>query len=296
MAGQQRLEHVGYRVMDLDEAVTFYTEVMGLVEMDRIDGTVYLGCGLDENFDIAVSEGGTGADYFGIRLDTAAELDEYEERLSEEGIETRRVGDRPNVDAGLRVSMPMGVDVELVTVADPAYHHADEDRLGGRSPIAPANVDHITLGSTDLEANVAFLRDHLDFRVSEVIRKEDGDWQGAFLRRETHHHDVAILERPPEKDYTMRHVAWEMVDLEHMKTVIDTLANAGHQLEVCIHRHYVGNNLAAYFWSPCGNRFELCAEMATLDPTTPTAYNDPGEGFTAWGGVNPPDSYFEEGS
>ncbi|RQH02344.1 VOC family protein [Natrarchaeobius oligotrophus] len=297
MVGQQRLEHTKLRVSNLDDAVSFYTDVMGMAEIERSEETVYLGCGLDENFDLAVTEGGTGVEHFAVRVDNSDEIDRYERLLTEEGIETKRVGgEEPNQVEGIRFEIPMGVDVELVLVDDMEYKHSNVARVPGRTSVCPLDIDHITLGSLDPRENVTFLDTVLDFNVSEVLLKEDGSWRGAFTRWGMHHHDVAVLGRPDGTDYNLRHIAWTMSSIDHMKDFIDTLSQAGYQLEVSIHRHHAGNNLAAYFWEPGGNRFEICAEMATLDPNTPTNYCEPGEGFTAWGGVNPPESYRKDGS
>ncbi|RQG87914.1 catechol 2,3-dioxygenase [Natrarchaeobius halalkaliphilus] len=297
MVGQQRLEHAELGVTDLDDAVSFYTDVMGMIEIERSSDTVYLGCGLDENFDIAVTEGGTGTRHFAVRVDNSDELARYERNLDEEGVKTKRVdGEEPNQVEGIRFSMPMGVDMELVLVEDMGYRHSDEARVPGRSSVCPVDIDHITLGSLNPQENVEFLEDVVGFNVSEVLLKEDESWRGAFTRWGVHHHDVAVLGRPDGTEYNLRHIAWTMSSIDHMKAFIDNLAQAGYELEVTIHRHYAGDNLAAYFWEPGGNRFEICAEMATLDPNTPTNYCEPGEGYTAWGGVHPPESYRKDGS
>ena len=91
MTGLQRIEHAKVHVTDLDRALDFYVDAMGLVEIDRDDGTVYLGCGFDDNFDFAVSEGGTGIEHFAVRATDAAAVDEYENRLDAEGVSVERV-------------------------------------------------------------------------------------------------------------------------------------------------------------------------------------------------------------
>ncbi|MCW8173575.1 hypothetical protein D8S78_23200 [Natrialba swarupiae] len=122
MSGVKKIEHAVLEVTDLDEAVEFYTDVVGLVELERADDVVYLGCGLDENYDLGLVEGQTGVEHFALRV-TAEEIEEYESRLDDAGVETERVSDEPGQTDGLRFSLPSDVEMELVTVADSSYHH-----------------------------------------------------------------------------------------------------------------------------------------------------------------------------
>lgn len=295
MVGQASCEHAKIRVEDLDEAVDFYTDIMGLSRVEGGEDDVsYLGCGYNENFDLAVEGGGTGLDHLAIRVREDTDFGDYERRLTERGLEwSRHDGEEPNVGRALRVDSPIGATIELVTVADKRYAHADEIRGGGRSGVTPLDIDHVTLSGAPIQPTAEFLRDALDLNISEVVGTSD-EWKGAFTRAGTNHHDLGFLnlsERLPEEPFKLRHVAWTMANIEHMKQFIDTLAQAGYQLEVSIHRHYAGNNLAAYFWEPGGNRFEICAEMASLDPDAPTEFVKRNEGFTAWGGIITPDSY-----
>jgi catechol 2,3-dioxygenase len=78
MPGVHKFEHAELHVEDLSEALNFYTDVIGLNEMTRQDGTVYLSAGFDENYDVALTEGGTGIAHFAVRVDDQETLNHYE--------------------------------------------------------------------------------------------------------------------------------------------------------------------------------------------------------------------------
>ena len=293
MADIQRIEHAKVHVRDLDVALAFYTDAMGLVEVDRTSETVYLGCGLDGNFDLAVSEGGTGIEHVAVRASDATVVDDYEDRLSGRGVDVHRVdGDEPGQAAGVRFELPSGVPMEVVAVADGAYEHATAS-TDGRAGQAPSTLDHVQLFTPDVNEDLAFLRDVVGLRISDVGETEEGAWRMAFTRVTDYHHDVALFDDP---DDSLHHLAWEMNDVSHLTAFADHLASRGHRLEVSPVRHGPGSNVAAYFQEPGGNRFEITTEVETVDPdaemVTHAAADVP---FCVWGGQVPPES-FREGS
>lgn len=291
----QRIEHAGIRVEDLDAALPFYTDAMGLVELAREDGTVYLGCGLDDNFDLAVSEGGTGVEHVAVRASDESVVDDYERRLTEQGVDARRVdGREPGQVAGVRFRIPSGVAVEVVAVADEAYEHANVT-ADGRAGHAPSSLDHVQFFTPDVNEDIAFLRDVVGMYVSDTAGPRD-DLEIAFARCNTLHHDVALKAMPADgPDHaSLHHVAWGYDSIEHMKLFLDTVSGRGMEFERGIGRHYAGNNLYAYFWEPGGNRFEMCAEMAVVKTDEPQHTTDYETATTAWG-PGAPES-FDEGS
>jgi catechol 2,3-dioxygenase len=296
MPGVHKFEHAELRVEDVDAATDFYTEVIGLTEIASHEGTRYLGTGYDENYDVALTEGGSGVAHFAVRVDGADDIDHYEERLSDAGVETHRVDgtNEPGQLDGLRFDLPCGAQMELVTVEDRRYTHTNETPAGAPGGATPVDVDHITLTSTNAQRDAEFLAEHLDFNISSVVT--DGDeWDGAFTRRGDYHHDVAFLPHPVE-EMTIHHMAWEVRSIDHIKTFIDRLSQHGTDLELGIGRHYAGDNIFSYFWTPGGNRIELTAEMATIDPQAETEYVPFEQALSAWGPIEFPPSFVEDAS
>ncbi|WP_165874897.1 VOC family protein [Natrarchaeobius oligotrophus] len=288
-------EHAVVRVTDLDAAVEFYTEQLGLIEIDRNDDTVYLGCGLDDRFDLGVTEGGTGLDHVAIRI-TDDQFDEFERRFEEDGVDYEYTGDEePGDRRGLTVTSPTGIDYELLVVDVERYLQVNDTGLPERSAFTPTDFDHVNLCSNDVESDVEFVKDVLDFDVSEIQRDPDeGHYELVFTRFGDYHHDVAftITDTP---DYNLHHISFTFPSVDHMKTMIDELARNDVEMESAMSRHRAGNNIFAYFWTPTGNRIELSTEMTALPPETDTVHREETFTFTSWGGITPPES-FSEGS
>ncbi|WP_254533085.1 VOC family protein [Natrinema gelatinilyticum] len=296
MSGVKKIEHAVLEVTDIEEAVEFHTDVVGLVELDRQDDVVYLGCGLDENYDLGLIEGETGVEHFALRV-TETELEEYATRLEDAGVDTERRSDEPGQRDGIRFALPSGTDMELVTVADSAYHHPVKP-AADRTAATPRDLDHINLMSHNVDEDMAFLEEHLDFAVSDKIVGETGFTVQAWLRHGRFHHDVG-LSNANDVVYSLHHLAFQMDSLDHMKSFCDRLASKGYRLELGPSRHNAGSNLFAYFWAPGGNRIELTAEMATVDPDAETGVREidkESNTVSTWGGVVPTKEFLEEGS
>jgi len=295
MPDLQRIEHASVHVEDVDEALAFYTDAMGLVEIAREDGTSYLGTGLTENFDLAVTEGGTGIEHTAVRASDADVVDAYEDELADAGVAVERVdGAEPGQETGIRFEMPSGMPLEIVTVADEAYVHADAG-AAGRAGHAPSSLDHVQLFTPDIDADIEFLRDTVGMHISDIAGPMD-DIEVSFARCNTIHHDVALKKMPEggPDHASLHHVAWGFDDIGHIKLFLDTVAGRGMEFERGIGRHFAGNNLYAYIWEPGGNRFELCSEAAVVKTDEPGHAPDYETATTAWGPEAP--ESFSEGS
>jgi catechol 2,3-dioxygenase len=284
-----RLEHVEMGVANVDSAVDFYTRVFGLVEIGRQDGTVYLGCGGDENYDLAVVAGGSGLRHFAVRVEDVGTVDHYQRKLEAMGVACeRRDASEPGQQTGVRFALPSQAQMELVCVADRGYHRPTRSAAAAHGPV---DLDHVNLLSLDVEEDATFLRDVLDFKLSDVKKSPDGFWIQAFARLGDQHHDVAVTMATSHLE-GLHHVAWTMTGLEHMKVLIDRIAQAEVDLELGPGRHFTGSSIFSYFWEPGGNRFELSAEVATVDPSAGTVYTDGTvSDISAWGPLFVPPSF-----
>ncbi len=297
MGGVRRLEHALVHVNNLDQALKFYTAVMGLAEITRKDGIVYLGCGLDKNFDMAIVEGGTGLDHFAMRVDGEEEYEALKSRLKANRVDYETQDKlEPGVKAALRLSLPSKCILEFAIVEDAKYQKPNVAVLPSRSPIAPMDADHINILVPDAKAETEFFQTVLGFRVSDVVTFPDGTWGITFVRMGDQQHDIAInqLEKNPEQRF--HHIAWTAIDFGHMKQMIDRVCSTGISLEYGPGRQgggeAAGLNISTYFWEPGGNRFELSAEMPTLARNAPVNQSSFRTGrATAWGTMPPMDSF-----
>jgi catechol 2,3-dioxygenase len=293
--GVRQFEHVELGVPNVDEAVAFYRDVVGMADLGTVDGTTYLGFGLDDNYDLALTQG-EGIRHFAFRVETPAEIDAYAKRLDEHGIaHERRDGTERGQQHGIRFELPSGHPMEFVTVADHPYPLPSRPVHARTSGFRPIDNDHIGLMTQDVKGLCEFFRDVLGFRISDYVEPEEGSdfWVLGFVRNGAYHHDISIA----VGDKTLHHYAVTATSFEHMKDACDMLAAAGQVIELGPGRHPAGSNLFLYVVLPDGHRLEFSAEMAFLHDGTPTRRLD-GEGsLDAWGDTwkrVPP--HFYEGS
>jgi catechol 2,3-dioxygenase len=292
--GLQKLIWAELAVTDLDEALRFNVDVLGLREVSRDNGRVYLSCDLaDPHAQLILTGGGTGARSFALGVDSEDELAQFESRLAAVDVRTERRSDAaPEQPASLALALPTGHEVVLVPRPDrPLYRHQGFDVSSQRRGVGPADIDHITIAFSDhaeARAVAHVLSKGLGFAISDIFLDADDEWQAAWTRVGEAHHDVGLIRCRPGA--SLHHLAWTVDNMEHQKRAADTLASAGYVLETGPGRHGVGGNLYSYLWTPGGNRYELSAEMPRIladrsDPLVRKA----GEfnAFSAWGAVRP---------
>ncbi len=262
--GVLKLAHGVLKVNDLPQSLEFYREVVGLHEIGKQNGIVYLGCGADNNYDLALTEGGSGISHFALQVHQEDDLAYFEKKLTELGVRTNRVTDaEPGEKAALQFQSPSGHQIELVLAEDrPHYLHPVVGRKPSRG-IAPLDADHITLNANDVKGLAGFLRDTLEFSVADVFEPVAGVWGAAWTHGSDFHHDIAIVGTPDNT--TLHHYAFLVAGIDEMKRACDVLGQYGYKVEAGPGRHSVGGNLYTYFLDPSGNRIELSAEMPRAD-------------------------------
>jgi catechol 2,3-dioxygenase len=292
----QKVAHVEINVPDVGAALEFHTDTLGLVEIGREGDTAFLGCGLDDTYDLALrGGGGTGLAHVALQVAGDEDLDAYAERLKGMGVDTQSsTNGEPGQGRALRFSAPSGHTFELVPPAEDKPYLQPAMAQHPRSGITPTDLCHVTLRTGDVKGLAEFLVQALDFKISDVFEPGPDVWAAAWTRAGDWHHDIAIIGGGP--DETLDHVAFEMDGIDHIRRTADALAQAELPLEAGPGRHGIGGNIYAYFWAPGGNRYELSAEMPrTVNPNAPhNVYNDFPKAFSAWGAM-PPES-FQKGS
>jgi catechol 2,3-dioxygenase len=291
-----KLEHCELRVRDIGEALAFNTDVLGLTEVGREGGTVYLSAGLDPNYDLAITNGGVGISHMAISVTDTDELKRFEDKIKAAGLPTeRRSNGEPGQADAVRFETPNGIAIEVVVLEDQGYYlHPAYPKVRRGQGISPKDLDHINLLAPDVQAMHDLFTDVLDFHPSDLFYPAPDVLAGTWLRVGEYHHDVAIMQSAPEQ--TLHHVAWTCDSFDHLKTAADLLAQDDIRLEWGPGRHGVGGNLSMYFQVPGGNRYELCAEMPRLyDPNhKPSVASDQDRLLSAWGQQpNDPETFWQ---
>jgi catechol 2,3-dioxygenase-like lactoylglutathione lyase family enzyme len=273
-----RLSHVALRVADLDRAVRFATEVLGMREVERLDGVSCLTCSTRHHELMLIADARPALDHVAFEVDDPGDLSRLRERLARGG--WSELSEPPEVGIGdaFRVVGPGGFVFEI---------HAGMERVAvGPRPadgINPSGIEHATLIVADLAAMDRFFVEMLGFAISDRVPGKI-----SWLRCGGRHHDFNLI--AGEEDL-FNHVAWEVEGLEQIGRAADLLSARGSSLLWGPGRHRPGHVLFAYFLDDEGVVNEFCADVEAIagdrelkewpdDPSTANAWGPtPGPDF-----------------
>ncbi|MDH3679024.1 MAG: catechol 2,3-dioxygenase [Acidimicrobiia bacterium] len=295
--GILRLSHAEVRVPDLELALAYYTEVVGLIETARVDHRAYLKAWDEHQHHslILASAPTYGLDSLGFKVETSDDLDELSARLSAAGVEPERhAAGRLGPGSGdtVRFVAPSGHTIDLVHGMDqvgnglPLHNPppAPDDLVG----MHPPRIDHIFLMCEDVDGVTAFFRDVLGFRLTEQILADDGHQLVTFLERSHTPHDLAFITGP---DGAFHHVAFWVDEWNDLRNGADLCAYHGVPIDAGPTRHGATRGCGLYFFDPAGNRNELYTGGYWFDPDDePTTWTEAEMGraiFTYRGQVDP---------
>jgi len=257
-----RLGRVQLRVMDLEKAVDYYTNIIGLEETGREDGKVYLKAWdeYDHHSVILQEADSPGIDHFAFKVSSLDELAKYEKRIEQFGLTINRVskGARLKEGEAIRCVLPTGHHMELYheieklgTATGTLNPHPWPENLRG---IAPHRLDHCLLTGDDVENVTRFFVEALDFGQSEKIMTVDGETMiGSFLFTTNTAHDVAFIKGPDAK---LHHAAFFVDNFYDVLKAADILTRKDVHIEVTPTRHGITRGQTIYFFDPSGNRNE----------------------------------------
>ena len=279
MNGVDRIGHMALRVPDLDAAVAFQTEVLGLVETAREGPVSYLTCNARHHELILIErrDGARGYEHIGLQVRDAKTLEQVRSGIAAAGGELLgpTYEGEPGIDRAALVRGPGGHVFKLFTGMEAGQRLADGDRV--------SKFEHVSIKARGLGRTERFLERGLGFRFSDRLGRTASWWHC-----DADHHGIAIVFGPrPE----LSHYAWTAPDLNALGRVCDRLAARGGKLIWGPSRHGPGNNLFIYFHDSAGAMIEVCAEIAAMPPEGDyQARRWPGGlgAINQWGGPPPP--------
>jgi len=250
------------RMPDLERAVRFYTETLGLTEQSQETGVSRLSTPTqrDDQCPLTLRTGQRGLDRV-VLGESEAAVHGIESRLTERGTAFERRDER--VGQTIAVTLPSGLPMQFHS------RKSDQDETQTRSSRAPRGIDHITVASPDVRADAEFLRDELGFRLFDVAMAGPGIWGRAFARRGDGTHDVALLQEPLASSTRLHHVAWRARSVNHVTGLAERVRTAGFEVDIDMQRTVDGTHAAVYARDPAGHRLELATEPTGRTPAAP---------------------------
>jgi catechol 2,3-dioxygenase len=234
------LSHVALETPDLDASLSFFREAVGLEEVERADGTVYLRA-VDEFCHHSLSLTGAdaaGVDHVAWQAADAESVDGFAERLEAAGVDVAEVDadEEPGQGAGIRFGTPTGHRLEVFYgMASPDVPTDRRSRLKNKpyaatttTPIAPRRIDHVQVWDADALALAAWLAEHLDLRVQEYYDLTDGSRWGTFMSASGVKIEIAVIQDDdPDGPAALNHVAYKVDRGDDLFDAADAMRERG---------------------------------------------------------------------
>jgi catechol 2,3-dioxygenase len=278
ISGVMRPGHSQLRVLDMEESIKFYTEVMGLQHQGFDNsGRAYFKC-LDEHDHhslILRQSDRAGMDFYGFKVLDEATLDRLESDLNAYGVATERIpaGDLLETGERVRFTAPTGHVFELYAtkthVGNGLGYLNPEAIHANRKGISPMRLDHWQIHGGDLDGSRDLFINVLGFRVVERIKMEDGVTDiGVWMSCSNKVHDIAFVR--DERDNTLHHAAYLLGSWEQVLRAADIITINRVSLDIGPLRHGITRGTTIYAFDPSGNRFETFSGGYDYYPDQPT--------------------------
>ena len=280
LTGVLRPGHVQIRVLDLDQAVKHYTEVLGLIETARDrKGRVFLKAWDEhDHHSVVLREANeAGMDYMGWRVDSPATLKNLAADVERSGLATDLewipAGEHPKTGERFRFAIPTGHVMELFAEKEKVGNgltdlnpEAWPDGLRG---MAPSRYDHCLLYGDDLDGTVKLFREVLGFGLAEqIVAGPEKLMIGAFLTCSNKPHDVAFIRQPVKNKF--HHASFILDNWGEVLKAADIIAKKRVLLDIGPTRHGITRGETIYFFDPSGNSNEVFAGGYIYYPDKPT--------------------------
>lgn len=266
ITGVIRPGHMQMRVLDLDESIHFYKNVLGLVETGRdASGRVYFKAWdeRDHNSLIIRQADTAGMDFFAFKVLDKATLEKLDKDLQAYGVKTTRIPAGELLETGERVrfTIPTGHEIELYADKTDvgngmSYTNPDPWTPAAEHGIAPVRMDHCLLYGPDIDGVHKLFTEVLGFYLVERVIMEDGKTDLAIWLSCSHKaHDIAFVRHPePNK---LHHVSFLLETWEDVLRAADIMSMNKCSIDIGPTRHGITRGTTIYAFDPSGNRYEV---------------------------------------
>lgn len=276
----RRIDHVGLRVADLEEATQRWSIQFGLTLREKKGNQAFLSCGYEPYSMQLMEDKNPGYDHTAYELAKDVSLDDAARYLESKGWDYRIEG------GSLYLKDVEGNTIELMPYRPKDNPLPDVARRTTQLPgFRPRKLGHVNFLTAKLEEQVKFYTEILGMRITDWLGSE-----GVWLHINADHHVMALV----NKGYShVHHFALEMVDWGELRVAFDHLAQHGRWLAWGPVRHGLGRNLSGYVRIIEEECFvEIFCDIEQLEPDhEPRYWPDNAHSSNVWG-ILPPRSYF----
>jgi len=283
VTGVLRPGFIQIRVLDMDTAITHYVERIGLTHVSTgPDGRVYLKAWdeFDRHSVVLRKADTAGIDVMAFKVAADADLDSFAKRTEAWGLAVDNVaeGEQPGVGRRIGFTIPSGHRIELyasiaLSETHPPIHNPDVWPVEPRGMKA-TRFDHALLYGPDIDQNLKFFQEVLDFALAEKIELPDG-LLAIWLTCSNKAHDIAFVKHAEPGKF--HHAAFYLDTWMDIGHAADIMARYNISIDIGPTRHGITRGQTIYFFDPSGNRNEVFAGGYAYYPDNPTRVWDENE-------------------
>lgn len=263
--GVMRPGHIQLRVLDMEEALAHYRDLIGLIEMDRDEqGRVYLkGWSEIDKFSVVLREADQpGLDYLSFKCVDEATVDKLRTELINHGctVEDIPAGELKDCGRRVRFDTPTGHKFELFATKEqtgkwginPINPEAWPEGLKGMKAV---RFDHALLYGPNIAGTAEIFINILGFDLAEQVVNADEAGVANFLTCSCKAHDLAFIECPePGK---LHHASFLLETWDDVLRAADLISMRDVSIDIGPTRHGLTHGKTIYFFDPSGNRSEV---------------------------------------
>jgi catechol 2,3-dioxygenase-like lactoylglutathione lyase family enzyme len=247
MIKPRRIEHATFETPDLEKAIAYYTQTMGLVLAAREKERAFLASKIGL-LTIVLQQASGARCCKRVRWRRARILGELSRALGGDGIKSELRNDSiPGIGQVLSFADCKGTTIELFKDWSYLGKHAQVCGIG------PLKLGHVAFVVQDVNATVEFYEKVLGFKVSDWI----GDFF-VFMRCNPDHHSVNFIKGESVK---LHHMAFELKDFIHIQNSCDLFGQKNIPIIWGPLRQGPGHNIATYHRNHDDQVIELYTEL-----------------------------------
>ena len=263
--GVMRPGHIQIRVLDVEEALKHYRDLLGLIEVERdSQGRAYLkGWTEVDKFSVVLREADEpGMDFVGYKVLDNQTLEKLHGELVEFGCNVEEIpaGELNGCGRRIRFDSPTGHMFEI---------YAEKEQTGkwglnkvnpeawprGLTGMKATRFDHCLLYGPNIAGTLDLFRNVLGFELAEQVLDPEGTRIAQFLTVGMKAHDVAFIEHPEAGKF--HHASFLLDTWEDVLRAADLISMEDVSLDIGPTRHGLTHGKTIYFFDPSGNRSEV---------------------------------------
>lgn len=263
--GVMRPGHVQIRVLDVEEALKHYRDLLGLIEVERDDkGRAYLkGWTEVDKFSVVLTPADQpGMDFMGFKCVDENTVDKLREELMGFGCNVQDIpaGELNGCGRRVRFDSPTGHMFEIYATKEQTGKWGlaktnPEAWPRGLTGMKATRFDHCLLYGDDIEGTYKLFNKVLGFDLAEQVLDPEGNRIAQFLTASMKAHDIAFIKHPEKNKF--HHASFYLETWEDVLRAADLISMTDTSLDIGPTRHGLTHGKTIYFFDPSGNRSEV---------------------------------------